>query len=391
MKYPFYCFSATFGSFEAEAKYAKDLGIYIFYDEDKDVFLDKDDNVIDLTGLEIMPRTGVLQAQRLVDAIYKNGGKCVVKKDDYEKTLNWPKYVKTKRNNIIMTGREIINCSDKIVEMFGVDRVFFKTKKKNYSQVLDIEKLISKEGSFYQALEKHKDDDFIISDVVDIAEDEFGPLEYRGYILDGELFNVSRINDYLMEKIPTKVIDMMQDVIKSVKDTDFPESFVLDVFVCNGEDGEYLDILECNPIVASGTYLYNSVFARTGSLEHDDPVKAIPKEKIKYGPADEYGFDVKTVGYPSICYKLPGGFAADLITFAMFGQASDGTFIHLEAYHNIDLTNIGPVKLKNIDSDQELMNDSQIFGSSDDGMVEDELMMQLRKRISQKSISDDEG
>ena len=40
MEYPHYAFSAEFGSFVAEAKYAKELGKYLFYDEKKDIFLD---------------------------------------------------------------------------------------------------------------------------------------------------------------------------------------------------------------------------------------------------------------------------------------------------------------------------------------------------------------
>ena len=104
MEYPHYAFSAEFGSFVAEAKYAKELGKYLFYDEKKDIFLDKDGNIVDITGLDIFPRTGVLQADVLINAIYNHGGTSTwVKVDDGEKVMSWPDYIRTKRTNLIMS------------------------------------------------------------------------------------------------------------------------------------------------------------------------------------------------------------------------------------------------------------------------------------------------
>lgn len=384
MRFPYYCYSTTKGSFYGESEYAKELGIYIFYDEKKDIFFDKDGNVVDVSGLELFPRTGVLQAEKLVEAIHRHGAKSVIKEDDYEKTLNWPKYVSTKRNNIVMSGREILDNPDKIIEKFGVDRVFFKTKNKNYSQVLDVETVVSREGNFYQALQAHEDEDFIISDVVEIVEDESGPLEYRGFVIDRELFTVSRVHDYLMGKVGKDVIEKMQEVIKETEDSDFPRSFVVDVFVCRDDDGEYVDVLECNPIVASGTYLYNSVFERNSSLEHDDPVECIPVEKMKYGNSSAYSFEPRKWGCPSICYELPGGFAADLVSYAMFGTGSTGMYIHFDTLHNINPFNIGSVDLvKLIESDSELSEND--LGVEENVISDDDDIKQFIKRLSKES------
>lgn len=349
MEYPYYAFSQIFGSFIVEAEYAKELGKYLFYDDKKDVFLDKDGNVVDITGYDIFPRTGALDAEKIVEAIYRHGGfSTFVKIGDYEKTLDWPKYVSTRRHNVIMTGQEILDNGKRIVEEFGLDKVFFKTKHKNYSQVLSVEKLLEKEGAFYNALKAHKEDDFIISDVVNIIEDEFGNLEYRAYVTNGGLNNISRVHDYLVGYVSPDVSEFIEGVIKKLKDTDFPSSFVIDVFECIDENGEsYLDVLECNPIVASGTYLYNSVFGRRGYLNHVpingdmDPYDTIPYEKLKYGPKELYSKTSQDKGRPSICYNLPGGFAGDLLSFNLFGRASNGMYIHIDTDRNIDPTNIG--------------------------------------------------
>ena len=385
MRFPYYCYSTTKGTFAGESEYAKEKGVFIFYDEDNDIFIDKDGNEVDVSELEIFPRTGVLQAKKLVEAIHRHNARCIVGEGDYDKTLDWPKYISTKRKNVIMSGQEILDNPELIIETFGVDRVFFKTKNKNYSQIIDVEKLMAKEGNFYQAIKAHKDDDFIISDVVDIVHDDSGPLEYRGFVIDGELFTVSRVHDYLMGKVDAGIIKKMQEVIDEASSSDFPKSFVVDVFVCK-EDGEtYVDVLECNPIVASGTYLYNSVFERNSSLEHDDVLSSIPEEKMKYGHLDAYSLTAGNWGCPSICYELPGGFAADLMSFAFFGSASNGMYFHFDMASNIDPLNIGS------DFSMSLVEDENgLCSDEDDRESDDDLIKQLRKKLLDSTFSDND-
>ena len=397
MKYPYYAFSSEFGTFALEAKYARDLGKYLFYDEKKDVFLDKDGNEVDITGLDILPRTGVLQAEALVNAIYSHGGTSTwVKQGDYEKVLDWPDYIKTKRRNMIVSGREILEKPVTIMEIFGVGDVFFKTKNKNYSQIISMEKLLSKEGGFYEALKAHQDDDFILSDVVDIREDKHGMREFRAFVVDGRPVNISRVHDYLVGIVNPDFEYKVIEVMDSVKDTDFPRCLVIDMFEYYDENGEVqIDVLECNPFVASGTYLYNSVFARKGYLNHIpmdgsmDPYKTIPDEKLKYGPVEMYSKDSTIKGRPSICYELPGGFAADIISFSMFGKPSNGMFLHFETSRNLDPTNIGPIDLSMsmIDSDEGLESSHE-----DEDVDVATLIKRLResKRVSSEAEAEED-
>lgn len=381
----YYAFSSEFGSFALEAKHAKDIGLYLFYDEKKDIFLDKDGNQIDITGMDILPRTGVLQAEALVNAIYNHGGYSTwVKQGDYEKVLNWPNYIKTKRTNVIMSGKEILENPDKIIELFGYGHIFFKTKNKNYSQVIDIEKLISKDDNFYKVLKEHENDDFILSDVVDIIEDDYGMREYRCYVVNGKPFNISRVHDYLVGTIRSDLEDKVLKIMDSVKDTDFPRYVVIDLFEYKDNNGNIcLDVLECNPLVASGTYLYNSIFGRKGSLNHMptdgslDPYKTIPEEKIKYGPVELYSEDSRIRGRASICYELPGGFAADLMTFAIFGTNSKGMFLHFDTKSKMDPTNVGDA------GNLTMLNSDNDFYRKDNQMIDD----LLKKLIESNSIT----
>ena len=208
---------------------------------------------------------------------------------------------------------------------------------------------------------------------------------------------VGILNTAMKENLVSKeVSDKVIEVMDSVKDTDFPRCLVIDMFEYYDENGEVqIDVLECNPFVASGTYLYNSVFARKGYLNHIpmdgsmDPYKTIPDEKLKYGPVEMYSKDSTIKGRPSICYELPGGFAADIISFSMFGKPSNGMFLHFETSRNLDPTNIGPIDLSMsmIDSDEGLESSHE-----DEDVDVATLIKRLResKRVSSEAEAEED-
>lgn len=383
----YYCYSIKRGLFDLEMDYAKEIGVYLFYDEKNDLFYDKDDNVIEIKGKKIFPRTGALEAQKLVEAVIKHGGLSLVGIDDYEKTLNWPNYLNTDRIKIILTGEQILANPKKIVDLFGKDSVFFKTKNKNYSQIISVEQFFEQEKPFIKALEEHKQDDFIISDVVEIAEDSKGLLEYRAFIVNGQIYNISRVHDFLLETIKEVIMEKLQEVINTLNKTDFPKSYVVDLYIGKNKLGKSIvDVLECNPIIASGTYLYNTVFKRSEDLLHQCPSKSLPEEKIKYGPVGEYGYDVKNKAVPSICYKLPGGFAADLMSFAMFGtKSSQGQIIHFETTKEINPINLDLNSIKILESDTpSLESESKYSYSSIDELIKKLNKDYLKKQKEEK-------
>lgn len=348
MKY-YYCYNIKNGLFEEEIEYAKDLGLYIYYDELEDKFFDKYHNEINIKGILIFPRSGVQESNKLVNNIIRHGGNSLVKKEDYDQTLNWPYYIKTKRNNIILSGRQILETPQIIVDIFGTNKVFFKTKHKNFSGIIDISNFLGKNNAFISALKEHLDDDFIISDAVNIDKDKHGPLEYRAFVIKNEIFNISRISENLLCSIPKEVIDKLREVVNILKETDFPKSYVIDLFIYTDNRGKKsIDILECNPIIASGTYLYNSIFEKTLDLEHKCPSASIPKEKIKYSKRNRntYSFNAVNNTTPSIFYHLPGGFAADWTSFRLFGtKSTKDSYFHISSTNRqINLLELKPIE-----------------------------------------------
>ncbi len=135
----YYCYSIKDRVFYEEMEYAKELGNYIFYNQDNDLFLDKDENVIDIKGKTIFARSGILQYEKLIDAIIRHGGKSITNKEDFDKVLNWPKYLKTERKMILASGKDLINAREALTSIFKSDKVFFKTKQKNFSNIVKLE------------------------------------------------------------------------------------------------------------------------------------------------------------------------------------------------------------------------------------------------------------
>lgn len=321
----YYCYMIKKGLFDEEMAYAKDLDRYLFYDKNLDVFVDKDDQIVNIKDKNILVRSGVFEYPKLLEAVISHGGNSITKVDDYELVNNWPNYIKTKRKVMLLKGSEIINNPSIIKDNFDDIQVFFKTKIKNYSGIVNISKFYELNNGFYKALCEHKDDDFIVSDVLDIKTDASGELEYRAFIIDGQIMNISRRHDYLICQNPEEIVAKAKEVVRDLSNTEFPKSYVLDLFVTN--DG--IDVLECNPIEGSGYYLYNSIFDATDDLIHTDPVLTIPKFQRLYGKRELFSHDASPSGVPSICYELPGGFAADIITFSLIDRPSNGTYIHL--------------------------------------------------------------
>ena len=381
MKY-YYCYLKDNKLFETEIKYAKMLGLYIFYDESVDIFYDEFNNPINIKGMNIFPRTGISQVETLLEALNRHQGNSLVNQLDYEKTLNWPHYIKTIRNNIVLTGEQIINNPNYIRSIFGNNKIFFKTKKKNYSQIIDISTLYQDNSPFIKTIKKHINDEFIISDEVFIEQDKNGPLEYRAFIINGNIYNISRISNTLLCTIPKEVIKKTQEIISNLKETDFPKSYVIDLFIYKNRFGKKeVDVLECNPIIASGIYLYNSVIEKIKDLEHVCPSASIPKEKTMFDEHNKYSFNIRSKVIPSIYYKLPGGFASDLVSFSIFDQESNPTtYIHLDT-SNINFLNFQFQNITLLNDEDIINNDEEIDECDEIKDIHSELSNNEHKKL----------
>ena len=316
-----YCFNAKHFSdndrINKEIEYAIRKKVFIYYDEDNQIFKDENDNIVDVHNKDVFPVSFIFQLPVLIEALTKNGAIIPNTQEQIKMVEEWYNYLVTKRNMITFTG-DMLNDPELltyIYEVFGHEpEVFFKTAKKDFNGIIDLTDLYEEESDLRKAIKLHETEEFILSEKVQLNEDEIGPQEYRIFIYNGRIMNISRITDTIYHTIPEDLIEYIEELLTSIP-RNFPKSFVLDIF----SYGNMYDILECNPIEASGRYLYNSIFFQSNDLRHTN-IESLPKEK-----------DLSNVSYsteekmrPSTLINIQDTFAKDYNDIKMYGRKVDG-------------------------------------------------------------------
>ena len=320
-----YCFNAKhFEDSERtnkEIEYAISKKIFIYYDEQDQAFKDENDNIVDVHNQEVFPVSFIFQLSNLIKALTDNGAIIPNTMEQIHMVEEWYEHLYTERNLISFRGSMLndIEFLYFIEEVFRRNpEVFLKTVKKDFNGLIDLSELFDEQSDLRRAFRYHEDEEFILSEKVEINEDEIGREEYRIFIYKGRIMNISRITDTTYHTIPDSLIEYVEELLTKIP-RNFPRSFVLDVF----SYGHMYDILECNPIEASGRYLYNSVFSISNDLTHSN-IEAIPKEK----DLSEVSYEPKEVMRPSTLVNIQGTFAKDYDDIKKYDQRVDG-FVHI--------------------------------------------------------------
>lgn len=320
-----YCFNAKhFSNNERtnkEIEYAIRKKVFIYYDEEEQVFKDENDNKVDVQNKEVFPVSFVLQLPALIKALIDNGAIIPNTQEQINCVEEWYNHIVTQRNLISFTG-DMVNDPEflnYIYEVFGRNpEVFLKTAKKDFNGLIDLSELYEEESDLRKAMKYHENEEFILSEKVDINEDEIGKKEYRIFIYKGRIMNISRITDTVYHTIPSDLIEYVEELLLRLP-KNFPRTFVLDVFSYN----HMYDVLECNPIEASGRYLYNTVFSISQDLTHTN-IESIPPEK----DSTKVSYSSEETMKPSTLVKVQGSFAKDYDDIKRYGKRVEG-FVHI--------------------------------------------------------------
>ncbi len=314
-----YCFDNTlnFDYSKKEMAIAKKNKNGILYDSNLKTFIDYDGNKVDISGKLLFPRTGSNQIYDMNDEIIKNGGEIIVTNEEVDIIKSWPKYVKTHRKVEILKGRDLIDPDiiSKIENNYG-NEIFLKTKEKNFHDVISIDLLKEPKCAFYRTLLHHLDDEFIISEKVNIIRDTYGAREYRCFVVDNQLMNISRFTIDILHSIEPDILNNVESIIKSLNNN-FPKYYCFDVFEYEKDGERRIDVVEFNPIHASGLYLYNSVMTKSDDLTHENK-KRISTEFID--TIDECTLDGEIILSDGNNYHIDGSFAHDLRSICVTGD-----------------------------------------------------------------------
>jgi len=292
----------------------------ILYDSEKEQFFDFEVKKIDISGKVIFPRTGVAQILKMNEVIKENGGIPIMDNEELNIIYDWPNYYSTIRKTKILKGKELLK--DEIVteieKEYGSE-IFIKTKHKNFSSIIPVELLKDTECAFYKALLCHSEEEFIISKKVTRLTDEYGVKEYRCFIVNNEIYNISRFTTDLFHKIDDKILVNLKTIVDSIK-SKFPGFYVVDLFEFNLDGIDYIDVVEFNPIQASGLYLYNSCIQKSDDLLHHN-IQGISSEfKNNIAECSTNGNVISADGNTNNLYNDYGSFAFDLRSICINGN-----------------------------------------------------------------------
>ncbi len=197
----YYCFCAKKISKERvqrEIDRAIQENSFLYYDSKKQEFLDEKDQVIDITNCEVMPISNVLQLKEMIVALEKKGAKIPNTWEDLKKIEMWYQYIEPKRKMVAFQGAMLEDVAFKtyLLELFlEEEELFLKTVKKDFSGTVTLKDLLDQESDLRKAFSYHAEDEFLLSKKVKLDQDELGKKEYRIFVKEGEILNISRYLD----------------------------------------------------------------------------------------------------------------------------------------------------------------------------------------------------
>ena len=187
---------------DAEQIFAKRNKTFCIFDPEEETFKNEYDEKINIKGEIIFPVSGILKNDQFLDKIKENGGIIPSDLDKQDIVINWLDYYKPKRKILKVKGYQLLDDKFlKIIENLFGEEFFFKTLEKNYSKCININYLKNKKSILYNTIILHKDEEFIISEKVNILKDDLGKKEYRIYVYNGNIINISRATISILHKV----------------------------------------------------------------------------------------------------------------------------------------------------------------------------------------------
>ena len=261
-------------------KKASNAGMLIIFDRETQRFY-KDSKPIDIRGLKIFPRSFIPYEKELIQKLEEAGANSIQTTLDRQKIILWPDYIQPEYRQITHTTYEEFVENWKVYREKFV-RLFFKTAEKSHNSChLKMFGKIQFEGQEFfvtkPTLWHMKNTDHIfLSELYNHIEDKENnkhSREYRMFVVDGEMLDISRSYIDDPTEVPNKVKEFGDYIInKTSKVNNFPKSYVVDLEEMEIAEKNVVDIIEFNPIASSGLEICNDLvgdYLKIRSYESD--------------------------------------------------------------------------------------------------------------------------
>lgn len=244
-----------------EVNEAREKGKLILFDLQNKSFINERGEKVDIAGKVIFPRSTIGQADILMENIEKVRGKSITSRSDYETVENWFEVIKTKRNYEKTTMKELEANLNDFEKSFG-EKFFIKTVHKGFSGICRVFELFPGEkylfDSHFHSLNMtitKPETPILVYKKLEILKDDFGKREWRVFVVNNELLSLSRCSDDVV-RVEEYVYEKVQEKIEEFKGL-IPSSYVVDFFEYKEDNSTVFDVVEFNPIIASGTFANN--------------------------------------------------------------------------------------------------------------------------------------
>ncbi|MFH1188729.1 MAG: hypothetical protein V1652_02690 [bacterium] len=208
--------------------------------ESYQLYTDTLEKVSSLDGYTALLRTiDPCVTQSVLSYIEAMGAQLVLSWSDLEKTRKWYKYIDSRflqRQMRTFGLQEFVElvCAHRIraavQDLLYEDKIFIKSSYKTRvlpSKVCSIKGMVGYLGFAMERLPI--DCDMIVSEILNFVTDDDGKQEYRVYVLNNTVVNISRYIDYRVDyTIPSAVHALACDFIAAHRDI-FPHGYVLDI------------------------------------------------------------------------------------------------------------------------------------------------------------------
>lgn len=295
MKIDYYCFATENSSFPEyqldsndnenvawiktkyleEIDYAKKIGKLLIYSIDDDKFFHngKEVNIKEKT---IFPRCFIFHVKKFLPKLEENEANSLVKFTDTLKIEEWPKYIQPLyRNATVTTFSEFKKNYKYYLEKYK--KIFLKTCTKSFSSPIEFIKEIelpinskkipflciqpSNQKAAFSRIESQ--DKIIVSSCIELVPDPENnkkSKEYRAFVLNGKLANISR--SYLDEstKVPEQVKNIANYIVDEINTKKFIKNYSFDLFEIKFNNKHCVDIVEFNSLESTGREIDNSIF-----------------------------------------------------------------------------------------------------------------------------------
>lgn len=247
---------------QKEIERAREKGKLILFDLRNNNFISEKGEIVDISEKIIFPRSTISQADLLIESIEKAGGKSIETIKDKNIIKNWFKIIKTEREYKLTTIKEVESNLEFFEKEFG-KKFFLKTVEKKFSGICVITEISNISNGNNQKTKKllctpiSPETPILVCKKVDIIKDKFGKREWRAFIVNNELICLSRTSDDVV-KVEEYVYKKVEEKIEQFKGK-IPSSYVVDFFEYKEENTIIFDVVEFNPIIASGTFENNNI------------------------------------------------------------------------------------------------------------------------------------